>query len=141
MAKWRIGGTVAYSGNNFEGGSRLPCKGEFSNFRRRVFENLKKYLKKIAKMHYFQPICKIFQFSHVWTKNTTGREFFEKILKIFDENSIEKLNFYLFFGKVVAKNRAFGNIIIFLQKNFPALNPPPLAQATEKERSKLGKYL
>ena len=41
---------------------------------------------------------------------------FEKILEIFDENSIEKLNFYLFLGKVVAKNRAYGNNIISLQQ-------------------------
>ena len=40
-------------------------------------------------------------------------------MKIFDENSIEKLNFYLFLGKVVAKNRAFGNNINFLQQFFP----------------------
>ena len=39
---------------------------------------------------------------------------FEKILKFFDENSIEMLNFYLFLGKDVAKNIAFGNNIIFL---------------------------
>ena len=39
---------------------------------------------------------------------------FEKILEIFDENSIEKVNIYLFLGKVVAKNRAFENNIIFL---------------------------
>ena len=44
---------------------------------------------------------------------------FEKTLEIFDENSIEKLNFYLFLEKVVAKNRAFGNNIIFLQQFFP----------------------
>ena len=43
---------------------------------------------------------------------------FEKILEIFDENSIEKLHFYLFLGKVVAKIRAFGNTIIFLQQFF-----------------------
>ena len=52
---------------------------------------------------------------------------FEKILEIFDENSIEKLNFYLFLGKVVAKDRAFGSNIIFLQQFFPVrgggLNP------------------
>ena len=40
---------------------------------------------------------------------------FEKILEIFDENSIEKLNFYIFWGKIVPKNRAFGKNIIFLQ--------------------------
>ena len=39
--------------------------------------------------------------------------YFEKILKIFDEFSIEKLNFYFIFyfifRKFVTKNRAFGN--------------------------------
>ena len=42
---------------------------------------------------------------------------FEKILKIFDENSIEKLN-YFYFGKFVTKNSAFGNNTIFLQHFF-----------------------
>ena len=62
----------------------------------------------------------------------------EKTLEIFDENSIEKLNFSLFWGKVVAKNRAFGNNIIFLQQFFllgggrGALNSPnPPAYATD----------
>ena len=61
---------------------------------------------------------------------------FEKILEIFDENSIEKLNFYIFLGKVVAKNRAFGNTIIFQQQFFPVrgdgFEPPltPPADAT-----------
>ena len=61
---------------------------------------------------------------------------FEKSLEIFDENVIEKLNFYIFLGKVVAKNRAFGNNIIFLQHFFPfwwggCLKPPnPPAHAT-----------
>ena len=47
---------------------------------------------------------------------------FEKILKFLDKISFEKLNFYLFlsfiylFGKVVARNRAFGNNINFLQQ-------------------------
>ena len=41
-----------------------------------------------------------------------------KFLKILDENSIEKLNFYLFLAKIVAKNRNFGNNIIFLQQFF-----------------------
>ena len=35
-------------------------------------------------------------------------------LRIFDDTSIEKLNFYLFWGKFVAKNRAFGNNIFLL---------------------------
>ena len=67
---------------------------------------------------------------------------FEKILEIFDENSIEKLNFYLFLGKVAAKNRAFGNNIIFLQQFFPVgggvqTPPNPPAYATGANGSKL----
>ena len=42
----------------------------------------------------------------------------EKILKIFDENSIEKLNFIMIFGKFATKYRAFGNNSIFLQHFF-----------------------
>ena len=84
------------------------------------------------------------KFSRVWTKNTICWGNFEKILKLFDENSIEKLNLYLFFGKFVAKNRNFGNNIIFLQQFFPVRgggsNPqtPPPAYATGlKKFSKL----
>ena len=55
-----------------------------------------------------------------------------EILKIFDENCIEKLNFYFIFRKFVSKNRAFGNNIICLQQffrfgeggNFPPVPPP-----------------
>ena len=59
---------------------------------------------------------------------------FEKFWEIFDENSIEKMNFYILLGKVVAKNRAFGNNIIFLRQFFsasggggvePKNTPPP----------------
>ena len=55
---------------------------------------------------------------------------FEKKLEIFDENSIEKLNFYLFLCKPVAKNRVFGNNIIFLQHFFSGSGAgfePPLS--------------
>ena len=54
---------------------------------------------------------------------------FEKILKILDENSIEKLNFIIMFRKFVTQNRAFGNDTIFRLRRggdippFP-LNPP-----------------
>ena len=66
-------------------------------------------------MHYFS----------IFSKNVTNRVLFFvrldenhlqfgdflKILKIYDENSIEKLNFYFNFilRKFVCKNRAFGN--------------------------------
>ena len=44
-------------------------------------------------------------------------EIFQKDLKVFDENSLENLNFLIIFGKIVTTNRAFGNKIIF-QKQF-----------------------
>ena len=55
------------------------------------------------------------KFSRVWTKNTIVWGKFEKLLKVFDVNSMEKLNFYLFLGIFVAKNRNIGNNIVFLQ--------------------------
>ena len=75
-------------------------------------------------MLYFRLFCKeitkpCVKFSHGWKKNTIGWGNFEKILKIFDENSIAKWNFYLFLGKFFAKNRNFGNNIISLQQFFP----------------------
>ena len=85
-------------------------------------------------MFYFRLFCKkiskpCVKFSRVWTINTIVWGEFEKILKTFDDNSMEKLNFYLFLGKVVAKNRNVGNNIIFLQHFFRlggggGLNPP-----------------
>ena len=42
---------------------------------------------------------------------------FEKSLEIFDKNSIEKLNFYLFWGKVVAKIE-LSEIPSFFYNNF-----------------------
>ena len=79
----------------------------------------------MLKIHYF---CIFFKknnkpcvnFFRVWTKNANCWE----ILKIFDENYIEKLNFYFIFifnfifGKFVTKNRAFGNNTSFLQQFF-----------------------
>ena len=75
-------------------------------------------------MHYFSLFFKNISklsviFLRVWTKKTIGWENFEKVLKVFDENSIEKLNFYQFLGRAVAKNRSFRNTIIFLQQFFP----------------------
>ena len=84
-------------------------------------------------MLHFRLFCKIIskpflKFSRVWTKNTIVCGKFEKILKFFYENSMEKLNLYLSLGKYVAKNRNIGNSIIFLQQFFPVrgggLNPP-----------------
>ena len=74
----------------------------------------------MAKNAVFSPILQKMskprgKFSRVWTKNTIVWE----ILKIFDENAMEKLNFLYFLGKFVAKNRNFGNSIIFLQQFFP----------------------
>ena len=63
----------------------------------------KNFIKKSSKMHYFSLFHTIFDkpcvFSHVWTKNTNCWESFEKMLKISDENSIEKLSFLNSFWK------------------------------------------
>ena len=56
--------------------------------------------------------------ARVWTRSINCTKGFDEILKILDENSIEKLSFKVSFGKVDAKNRAFGNNIIFLQQFF-----------------------
>ena len=86
----------------------------------------KNLLRKLRKMHYF---------SIFFQKNLTNHALnfcafrrkrkllgnFEKILKIFDENSIGKWNlfiFYFYFGKFVTKNRAFGNNTIFYNNFF-----------------------
>ena len=53
-----------------------------------------------------------------WTRNHKLLGNFETFLKIFVKISLGKLNLLTIFGKVVAKNIAFGNIIIFLQQVF-----------------------
>ena len=123
--------TVAYAGKNLgvvQGrGSGLvggPGGGAPPPGRRRIFENSEKNSgRKLQTLLYFRLICKNIsqprvKFSRVWTKNTIIWGNFEKIFKILDENSMEKSNFYLFFGKSVAKNRNFGNNIIFPQHFF-----------------------
>ena len=95
----------------------------------------------MQKLLYFRLFCKeitkpCVKFSGVWTINTICWGNFEKTLKLFDENSIVKLNLYLFFGKFVAKNRNFGNNIIFLQQFFSGSGgfkppTPPPAYATD----------
>ena len=107
-------------------------------------KTFKNFLQKIAKNALFCIFFNIFSkpcvtFSRVWTKNANCWE----ILKISDENSIEKLNFYFIlnfiFRKFVTKNRAFGNnhfstTIFSLSGGFP---PFPLATplATDPERT------
>ena len=87
--------SVAYAGKNFGGlkvmaglvgGPRTP-----ENFRKFA----KKFHKKIAKMHYFSI-------------------FFNKVQN-YELNSIDKFEFLSIFGKVLAKNRAFGNNTSFLR--------------------------
>ena len=59
-------------------------------------------LRKLRKMHYFsiffkkvnKPCVKTLR---LWTKNANCWEIFEKNLKIFDENSKEKLKYYFIF--------------------------------------------
>ena len=70
-------------------------------------------------MHYFprffKKVNKLFvTFLRLWTKNANCWE----ILKILEENSIEKIDFSIISGKIVAKYRALGNNTRFLQQFF-----------------------
>ena len=81
-------------------------------------------------MHYFSIFLKRFnkqcvKYLRVWTKTANCWE----ILKVFDENSIEKWNVY-FILENVTKNRAFGKNNIFQQQFFSVsggFHPFPLA--------------
>ena len=89
---------------------------------RKFLKILKKLLERFVKMLYFSISFKrlnkpVFLFRRLDKKHKLLGNF-EKMLKIFDENSIEKLNFIMLFGKFATKNRAFGNNI-FLQQFFP----------------------
>ena len=104
----------------------------------------KNFIRILLKMHYFSYFSKqinkpCVNFLRVWTKNANCWEILRKIRKIFDENSIEKLNFNFIFNfilnfivrKFVIKNRAFGNNTNFLQQFFRfrggGISPFPLA--------------
>ena len=78
------------------------------------------FVKKSAKMHYFNQFFKKFKIpcvnlSRVWTKNTNCWENFENFWWTFNR----KIDFLTNFGKDVAKNISLGNDVIFLQKIFP----------------------
>ena len=94
-----------------------------------IFEKI--FLRKLRKMHYFSIFFKQFNkpcvnFSHVWTKNANARE----ILKIFDENSIEKVNYlFIFLENLLLKIEPseitqffYNNFVGFGGREFP---PPP----------------
>ena len=111
-ARILIGGTLLGVGllRSVGGGPRTQV-----NFRK--FS--KNFFRKLLKMHYFSIFLKKFSkpcvnFSRVRTKNTNGQD----ILKFFDKNSMEKVNFFTIFRKFVTK-RAFGNNIIFSTTIFP----------------------
>ena len=75
--------------------------------RRNFLKFAKNSLRKLLNMHYFSLFFKKFQ-NYALHFCAFGRKTqfvgkFEKILKIFDENSIEKLHFYLFLGKLLLK--------------------------------------
>ena len=86
-------------------------------------------------MLYFRQFCKKIskpwvKFSRILTKNTIVWGNFEKILKFFDEKSMEKLNLYIFLGNLLLKIET-SEITSFFYNNFSGsgggLNPltPP----------------
>ena len=98
--------------------------GEFSKI-------CKIFLTKIAKNQYFRLFYKdtskhCIKLSRVWMKNTTGWGNFAKILKSFNENSIERLNFYLFL-EIFLLEIEVSEIASFFTTNFPVregVEPP-----------------
>ena len=105
---------------NFRGPGAEPPPWTLENFRK--FS--KRFLKKIATMHYFSIFFKKFNkacvnFLRVWTKNTICWKFWEtqfwEIIKDFWWKFYRKMEFLIIFGKFLTKNRAFGNNAIFLQ--------------------------
>ena len=134
QVKYRIDNTnilthlVAYEGKiseAFKGMAGLggcPGGGDL-----RMSDNLRKFannfLKKIAKKALFWPIFER-KFKTLalnvcaFGRNTIGWGNLEENFEWFDENLMENSIFIYFQGATVAKNRAFGNNIIFLQNFF-----------------------
>ena len=108
----------------------------------------KKFPKEIAKNVVFSPILQkniskpCVNFSSVWTQNTIVWGKIEKSLNVFDENSMEKLNFFLFWEILLLKIESseltsffYNDFFLFGGGRFEAPNPPPplrtpLASAT-----------
>ena len=109
---------VAHAGKNFGAGSRQGVRPHRGSAR--TPEKFRKFAKhsrrKLQKMLYFRLFCKKFQ-NHALNLRACGRKT-QLFWEISDENSMEKLNIYLVLGKFLAKNRNFGNNIIFLQQFF-----------------------
>ena len=69
------------------------------------------------------------KFLWVWMKTIIAWKVSERILKIFDENSVEKSNSYLFFGKVDPKNslrKQHQFSTTFFPVQTEGLNPHPM---------------
>ena len=125
---------VAYAGKKMSGGSRLwPAwqgvrRAEPSR-RRRIFENFQKdSLRKLQKMHlaYFSK-----KFQHYALDFCTfGRnpQLVGRFLKVLDENSIDKVNLFLFLGMVAAEIETSEITSFFYNNSFRfaggGVNPP-----------------
>ena len=100
-------------------GRKQQFLGNFGKFSKIV----KKFLQKIQKIHYFSIFFEKFNkpcvtFSRVLMKSRNCWEILRKLWKILKKFN-RKIKFLTMFGKVFAKNRAFGNNIIFLEQFFP----------------------
>ena len=94
----------------------------------------------MIKTHYFSIFFKKFNkpcvnFWRVWTKNTNFSGNFEKILKVFDENSFEKLNFIIIFWKIFLLKIELSEITPFFLNNFFGFGgyPPSLPKSASDE--------
>ena len=96
---------LVWDGNTF-GGRPNGGPGAEAPGGQRIFENLQKISLENCEMHYFSLFFKKFnnpcvKFSSVWTKNTICLANFEKLLQIFDENSIKNRIFIYFCEKLM----------------------------------------
>ena len=102
--------------------SRVLTKNTNSGENLQKFQkNFKKPLRKLGEILYFSIFFKRFKkppfnYYRVWTKNTLFGKF-EKFLKIFDKNSIGKLNFYRILEKLLLKIEP-SEIASFFYNNF-----------------------
>ena len=93
------------------------CRKFFRKFSKRLQQNFLRKLRKCIILAYFSENLTnhALIFRAFGRKTQIDRKFWENF-EIFDQNSIEKLDFFIIFGKFVTKNRDFGNNTIFQQQ-------------------------
>ena len=108
-----------YAGKNSGGSFKIMASLVSGPGHQRIFEHLQRFLKKIGKYSVFSPILTKIQNRKIFARLDENHNCWGNFENIFWWKFNRKLNYYLFFGKYFAKNKAFWNNIIFLQQFFP----------------------